>query len=234
MRLLLLFGFAALCRSLWDRWKKILKKWRAARTRPAKWPQGDVEREEPDVPQPFGYKSGWLCVRSNDPVQVMSRLGCKHQERATWKLGLEKAGREQMVFVSPCLDGFILVIGLLGLEKEQLDCFASGFEELQYFGSHRVVDYCGWARYQAGHLVRGYAYLGERGEVLWDEGPLTAEEVALGAEEFPRAGKEIDWEYAGFPTEETVLDLAAAWGVNVRFTRRQYLPAYGFLCSLSL
>ena len=232
MRTLVFFVFGALCNFVWDKWKDISRRWRAARTRPPAGSQETAEQERPDVPLPFGYKNGWLCIRSSSPQEVMSRLGCEGVKPCTWARGLSEAGEERQVFVSPRLDGFVLVIGLLGLEEKQLNRLAAEFEELQYFGTHRTVEYQSWARYQAGQLERGYAYLGERGEVLWDEGPLTAEEVALGAMKFPRGNAEKDWEHSVPPTEETVLDLAAAWGMDVRFSGRQYPPSLGYLCQL--
>ena len=232
MRTLVFFVFGALCNFVWDKWKDISRRWRAARTRPPAGSQETAEPERPDVPLPIGYKNGWLCIRSSSPQEVMSRLGCEGVKPCTWARGLSEAGEERQVFVSPRLDGFVLVIGLLGLEEKQLNRLAAEFEELQYFGTHRTVEYQSWARYQAGQLERGYAYLGERGEVLWDEGPLTAEEVALGAMKFPRGDAEKDWEHSVPPTEETVLDLAAAWGMDVRFSGRQYPPSLGYLCQL--
>ncbi len=177
---------------------------------------------QPDALLPFGYKNSWLCIPNSTPQEVMSRLDCEGVKPCTWERGLAEAEEDQQVFVSPCLDGFVLVIGLSGLEKKQLDRLAAGFEELQYFATHRTVGYQSWARYQAGQLERGYTYLGERGEVLWDEGPLTAEEIALGAMKFPRGHTENDWEHIVPPTEETVLDLAAAWGGCTVF--RQTVP----------
>lgn len=187
----------------------------------------------PDTPIPFGYKTGWLCIRSDDPERVMEVLDVQDKRICNWSVGLEKAGENETVFVSPVLNGFILVIGVLEPRPEQLKQWAAGFSELQYFGTHRVVDYHSWARYQDGVLVRGYTFLGEAGEVTWEEGMPSPEELALGAERFPKAGEEIEWESSEFPDEETVLSLAAAWGIDTRFDKTAYPAGLGWLCRLS-
>ena len=32
----------------------------------------------PDMPVPFGYKTSWLCVKSDSPEDVMGALGLKN------------------------------------------------------------------------------------------------------------------------------------------------------------
>ena len=68
--------------------------------------------------------------------------------------------------------------------------------------------------------------------MLWDEGPLTPEEIALGAERFPTKGEDCDRDDVDFPDEETVLSLAAAWGVDTSFSEKEYPPALGWVCSM--
>ena len=72
------------------------------------------------------------------------------------------------------------------------------------------------------------AYRMEEDEVLWDEGDLTPEELALGFDRFPHAGRE----HGGgqFPDEESVLDIAAAWGVDPRFQKKTYPPSVSWVC----
>ncbi len=186
----------------------------------------------PDTPIPFGYKTGWLCIRCDDPDRAMDVLHGTNRRVCNWSVGLAKAGENGTVFVSPVLDGYVLVVGILEPQPEQLECWAAEFPELQYFGTHRVVECHSWARYQNGNLLRGYTFLGEAGEVTWEEGKPTPEELALGAERFPKAGEEIEWDSAEFPDEETVLSLAAAWGMDTRFDDVVYPAGLGWLCVL--
>lgn len=78
------------------------------------------------------------------------------------------------------------------------------FIELQYFGTHRVVEYHGWLRMTKGEIVRQYAFLGERGETLRDDGKRTDEETELG----------LIYNDSKFPNEQNVMRLAAAWSID--------------------
>ena len=67
---------------------------------------------EPDGPVPFGYKTCWTAVRCEDPERVIAALKPRSRQAANWSTGLAAAYAEpSVVFVSPCLDGFVLVIG---------------------------------------------------------------------------------------------------------------------------
>lgn len=183
----------------------------------------------PDSPIPFGYKTGWLCVQSKDPLAVIETLGLRDAAPCNWKCGLELAEGGKDLFVSPSLDSWVLVVGWMETNLDSLSTLAEKFPALAYFASHRVVDYAAWAKFQGGRLLRAYAYAGDEDTVLWDEGPLTPEELSLGAARFPRRGEAVSWDEAQFPDEETVLALAAAWGVDTGFSGKEYPPALGWL-----
>ena len=57
-----------------------------------------------------------------------------------------------------------------------------------------------------GHLVRSFAYLGERAEILTNEGELTQLEQSFNWDQI----EECLWT----PDEETVLEIAGAWSTN--------------------
>lgn len=186
---------------------------------------------EPDGPLPFGYKTAWLAVRCGDPRQVADALHGQCWKNANWRSGLlwsvETGG---YLFLSPLLDGFALMIGqdlfALAERRDELEELAGQFSEVQYFASYRTAScYC-WARYVDGVCVRAYRV--EDSEVLWDTGPLTPEELALGFDRFPCAGREDSCEM--FPDEEDVLDIAAAWGIDPRFEKKKYPPSVGWVC----
>ena len=170
-----------------------------------------VDYEEvPEEPVPFGYQLSWLAVRSTDPEAVLQALGGRPLRAADWNAGVAAAYAGER-FLSPCLNGFVLVLG--GAEEEQARRLAASFGTVEYFATHRVTEYHAWARYDGGRCARSYAYDGERGEVLRDQGPLTMEEIALGFGALPRQGGAA---YERPPTEEDVLDIAAAWGPDPR------------------
>jgi hypothetical protein len=59
---------------------------------------------------------------------------------------------------------------------------------------------------KSGHLVRAFAYLGERAEVLTNEGELTQAEQSFNWDQL----EECLWT----PDEETVMEVAGAWSIN--------------------
>ena len=186
----------------------------------------------PDSPYPFGYKTAWYAVRDRSREDVIEKLGLSVSCESNWEFGIGHIYESDDLFVSPETDGFYLVVGLSGLlkndELETVRRHAALFEELQYFKSHRVIDAYTWARFLKGEVYRAYAFLGESGEVCWDEGSLTEEEAALGFGRFPNPE---NWESAeDFPDEESVMEIAKAWGVDPTFSEGEYAKATGYLC----
>ncbi len=185
---------------------------------------------QPDGPLPFGYKTAWLALRCTDPGKVAAALGGTKRRRSNWAAGLEPAlERDDLIFVSPVLDGWVLAVGQalfdLAEQPDTLAAMAKQFDQLQYFASHRVAGgYC-WARYEAGSCLRAYGIADRR--VFWNAGPLTAEEQALGFAAFPAAEGE---ETEHWPGEEDVLRIAAAWGIDPCFTQKIYPPGVGWAC----
>lgn len=182
--------------------------------------------QTPDGPVPFGYKTAWLALQCGDPHEAARAMHCQQLTPANWETGLARCAQSGGgLFFSPVLDGFVLVIGAdlfaLAHRQEALEALAAQFPRVQYFASHRVSSSCCWARYEAGRCVR--AYCCEDGAVTWDEGALTPEEQALGLADKEAAGHA--------PGEEDVLDIAAAWGIDPRFERKDYPPAAGWVCN---
>ena len=184
--------------------------------------------DTPDRPLPFGYKTIWMAAASQDPQQVIRALGGRDVRRANWQTGLQAAAEEEnCVFVSPCLDGFVLAIGLPRFPEQGL---AGALGQVQAFATHRVTEYHAWARWNGGTLERMYAYDGSQGAVTVQAGEMTAQEIALGFGRFPQKGREDRCE--AVPTEEDVLDLAAAWGVDPRMDGAAYPPSVGWICTV--
>lgn len=181
-----------------------------------------------DTPLPFGYKTGWLAIKGGTPEQVIDTLQLKNKTVANWKSGMKMAVSEGQIFVPPLIDGYVLLIGPMELELEQLGEMAKNFEELQYFVSHRVVELHSWTLFRAGELLRHYYYIGESGEVV-SVGELTEEEKDLGFDNLIMS-EDDDWDEVEFPDEESVLEIAAAWGVDTSMQEHQQEKSTGYLC----
>ena len=146
---------------------------------------------------------------THDIEAVVKHLHLTNIRKANWHTGLHAAYSSQHdVFVSPPVQGWTFVVGCafpdIGRGKSPheftryLQNIGAHFEDVQYFGTHRVVEYQAWARVKNGQLIRGYAYLGEQGETLWNEGENTPEKDEICCEFFdersPEATTEAYWE----------------------------------------
>lgn len=161
----------------------------------------------------FGYKCAWLAIKSEDPQAVIETLDLQNVRLPGWKQGVAAAYAGE-VFVTPPLNGWVLAasISLLDIADKTrpdkplplIELLATRFPDVQYFGTHRIVEYHAWLRAIDGKIVRSFAYLGERSEVLCDEGECTAEEKALG----------LIYDDSRSPDEEDVMQLAGAWSIN--------------------
>lgn len=196
-------------------------------------PKANVPAVVPDKPVPFGYKNSWLCVKADSPEEVIEKVGLKNPRVSNWNGGVY--GKHNDVFVSPVLDGFVLVVrwegDILDTNPARLDELAKQFTELQFFSTHRVSDYHVWVKYVGGEMIRGYGYCGGNGEVFLNRGEVTPEEEALGLDNLiPDSG--ADWNSYEFPDEENVLEVAAAWGIDTLFHKKTYPESTGFICNV--
>ena len=193
--------------------------------------------DEPDTPQPLGTEIAWLAVRCEDPERVIAALDMPGQ-RANWATGLAAARQGDGLFVSPPVDGFVLVVfrdtlpeaGDLHLlpsedwyDDEEWAVRVTAFDEVQSVDISDKEAYYGWEQVISGRLVRRQIRQGYR--VCADEGAMTEGELLAARAGIARRG-------AGAPfTAEDVMDIAAAWGVDPRF-ERTYSPSVGWLCRL--
>jgi hypothetical protein len=169
------------------------------------------DRPDPDFPVPFGSNQSWIAIDSNDTEGVTAALGLVGGAPATWKTGLAPS-HHMSVFVSPPVADWILAVGPAFFPRDQVDAFVKHlleklsrqFGEAQYFCSHREVDLHVWARARKGRLERGFAWFGEQGRPIWDEGAQTKEERALFGPQPPSAQHD----------ENSVFQLANLWSVD--------------------
>ena len=155
--------------------------------------------QTPDKPQPFGYKVSWFAVKTSDPASVLDALEFEEATPANWASGLAAAypiGASQRsdswVFVSPPVSGWVLDVGFwlpypvaptgphheIGRKFDLLfSRLMKRFDDVQFFGSYRVVDFTAWARALKGKAMRIFAYAD--GEVSANVGEQTPEEAKL-------------------------------------------------------
>jgi hypothetical protein len=147
----------------------------------------------PNRPISFGYKNHWLAISKAEPRDVAEALDLQQVGPSTWREGVDRSHAVessdwQVVFVSPPLQGWTLVVGGSSAIPQAgnnnwfpfLCDLSARFGIVQYFGNHRVVGYVAWAKAVNGALIRAFGYSGESGETLIEYGDITREEEELG------------------------------------------------------
>jgi hypothetical protein len=174
----------------------------------------------------FGYKCGWLAIRSSDPNDVIARLGIREARMTPWREGIESAYEgydERVVYVTPVIDGWVLVagtslfsaVGELAEDQAKFPGFVTSLSAslgtvVQYFATQRVSEAHAWIFADKGRLVRAFS-VGE-GEVAFDQGDRTPAEKELG-----------EWQ-SDQVDEEMVLRVAARWSLNPSTLEQKRLP----------
>jgi hypothetical protein len=175
----------------------------------------------------FGYKTSWLAVRDQTVEEVADALDLRKRVELGFAEGTERAYTSG-VYVAAPISGWTLAHGRdLPLDAgqpdfaEELCALSERLGEVQFFGTHRVVDYHAWAWARSGELVRGYCYVGESGDVPLFQGEPTPAEVTLGKGTQPLddafdgwSDDEIDTWFATTPDEGDVMAIAGAWSLD--------------------
>jgi hypothetical protein len=198
--------------------------------------------ENPDLPVPFGPKLAWLALDSIDTEAVVTSLDTKGAQPASWSEGIAAAALSS-IFVTPPLGDWTLAVGAVLFPPEQVDQFVKPllerlshqFREAQYYCTHRDVELHAWARAKEGRLVRGYAWLGQKGITLWNEGPPTAAERHLGFQ-FSKGGadEDIGNQNDFIPDEESVMQIASLWSIDPTTLNEDFKePKTGLLANVA-
>src|ERR1700731_4197105 len=100
-------------------------------------------------PEPFGFKIGWIAVRSTDLKAVADSLPVRSRTAASWYSGIQAAYKGGSVFITPSINGWICIVGDWSAgtgERRSVESIAkivsdlsSRFGEAQGFATHRVI-----------------------------------------------------------------------------------------------
>jgi hypothetical protein len=146
---------------------------------------------EPDYPSPFGYKTAWYAIKCDTPDIVIEKLGLRLISKANWESGIRCIYARGDIFVSPFINGYLLSIGLIDVTQENVIEHSLLFDELQYFATHRVVEFHAWAKFADHNLIRAYSYCGDQGEISWNFGALTEIEKNLELDKLPKSSDDL-------------------------------------------
>jgi hypothetical protein len=168
----------------------------------------------------FEQPGRWLAVKAVNPSVVQAALHLHRPTSCSWEQGLAEA-REDKLFISPPISGWVLVVGP-GLPEPSEDpdrCYhfltalSRKLGHIQFFSVSRVVHHHGWALLERGQVFRGYAWADE---TLWNQGPVTAAEKDLDMLCLPYASEQNSFAMreALSANCEKVNLLAARWSID--------------------
>jgi hypothetical protein len=172
--------------------------------------------QDPDRALPFGYKCAWFAVRSHDNKIVANALGVQNARIVTWHEGVAAAysDSDRDVFLTPPIRGWVLVAGRHLASESTVSGkprwmnimirLAERFPDVQFYATHRVVEYHLWVQAKDSRIIRHYEFIGDQGETVANEGELTTDERDLG----------LIFDADRSPVESDVMMLAGKWSVN--------------------
>jgi hypothetical protein len=169
---------------------------------------------------PFEQPNRWLAVRAAQASVVQAALNLHGPMPCSWEEGLAEA-REDKLFISPPISGWVLVMGpgLPEPAEDVDDCYRFLTElsrklgHLQFFSVSRALNHHCWALLERGHVFRGYSWAGE---TLWNQGPVTAAEKDLQmlCLDYGREANPLALQDALAGNAERINQLAARWSVD--------------------
>lgn len=192
-------------------------------------------------PSPFGYKTAWFAIHSEDMNTVAASLGLQNIQSASWEYGVWHAVEtdDYQIYVTPPVKGWILSVGVPILYEadgnaiERMVALSRQFGEVQFFASMRVSSAYMWACASKGKLRRWF-YEGDGTRRV--QGEETAGEKELNLRFFDASSPESKqpgyWQRNDlqYPEEEHVLQVAAKWSVNpMNLDQMGLTPSMGLL-----
>ena len=205
-------------------------------------PNSSPERTNPSLltpPVPFGYKTAWIAIRTQDTNAVAIALDLQNVRSANWEYGIWQAidSDDHSIFVTPPINGWTLAVGApILLEADDHAAsrameLSRRFGEAQFFASMRITDAYIWARAINGNLIRlfyeGDSQRREQGEKTEEEKDLRLFDNSSPESNDPEYWKRKD---LVFVDEQSVLKIAGKWSVDPSKLQEYGLaPALGLL-----
>ncbi len=195
--------------------------------------------DTPDSPVSFGYKMNWLAIKTTDAKTIANELaGDKYIYTTNWSKGVDGAYRGA-TFVSPSIDGWILVINpgiadpSANDDKDSLIRLSQKFGEVHLYGTHRVSSAAIWAKLVNGNMLRAvsigdYELYAEIGNATKEEEQLIEEAKATrNAEDFDHFDEQT---YITLLTdEEWVMKLAGIWSIDPTILDERKEESQGYI-----
>lgn len=176
-------------------------------------------------PVPFGYKTAWFAIRSEDLNAVVAALEVQRPQNVNWRYGIHHADtyNEYQIFITPPVNGWILATGVPIVfdadshAKDRIVALSKQFGEAQFFASVRTSNSYIWASASKGKLVRLFSEEDGQRRTL---GLESEAETRLGFKFFDASSPESSqpgyWQRKDltYPDEDSVLKIAGIWSVD--------------------
>jgi hypothetical protein len=181
----------------------------------------------------FGFKCKWMAVKHSSSEFVIDLLRVHNPKQSDWAEGIGGA-YEGRVFVSCPLDSWILAVSIAlpefgthanrdGVLDWVCGLSMSTGSIVQYFCSHRVVEYHAWCWAEKGQILRAFAYSGETASVLLDLGTKTdAERQVDSMISAGEASMQQTNEAFRPPNEDYVMLLAGLWSIDPTMLEQRF------------
>lgn len=162
----------------------------------------------------------WLTIRNRNSGKVLAALSLTDPKPCCWNCDFAS---ENGLLIAPPVRGWVLVTGN-AVPDPAVDvdaCFrflrelSRKLGEVQFFCADHVLHHHGWARLEAGRVIRAYAWAGT---TLWHQGVKTATERALDLKTFgyDQEAPSHRWDGSDIiaANVEKVAQLAALWSLD--------------------
>lgn len=170
----------------------------------------------------FERPTRWLAIRCPSILKVQSALGLNNPTPCPLHEGVARLD-EHKLFVSPPVNGWILVMGNAlpdaSDDPDKLFHFlmkaARELGSVQYFCANRVLSHHAWVRIENERVYRAYAWAGE---TLWNDGDRTAAENELELKCYEYGDAPLPFPFTARDSHvantDKVLQLASKWSVD--------------------
>ncbi len=195
-------------------------------------------------PKNFGEKSVWIVIKSNNIKEVLSFLNIKKIDKVPWEDGFIKNNKENGIFITGPINGWILLTGSGVLEPDYnegmkkinsyLDKISNVYGEAQYFLSQRTTFTAIWSKSLKGKIERTYA-IGDN--FFYQEGftsRLEKNMALITDNPYLAENKHLFGQYA-YPDVDNILKIAENWSFNPsKISDMPDVKGFGFLVETNI
>jgi hypothetical protein len=182
----------------------------------------------------FSLPSRWLAIKHESIFAVQSAFHIHNPEPCSWAEGFL---REERLFISPSIEGWIIVTGdSIPDPSEDPDVsfrflrnLSRELGEVQYFSATPFLHFHSWIKVRSGKVIRAYVWAGQ---TVWNQGTKTREEKELAMRTFAY-GDETQTLFSDdaatvVSNAQKVQRLAARWSLDLIHIR-QHLQERGII-----